>query len=114
MNLDDHQSSDKSVQEIYESYWVVPGRLIAGEYPGAIDPGQAHAKARWLLGIGVTYCLNLTEPNEYGLIPYQPVFEEEAAQLGKQIIHKRLSIPDLGTPSKAEMIKILDTGIKGL
>jgi hypothetical protein len=96
---------------IPDSYWVEPGRLLAGEYPGARYDVQARAKLRRLLGAGVTLYLDLTEPSEYGLRPYAPLLQSEAAALGLEsgaVEHRRMSIPDLGTPSPEHMSRILD------
>lgn len=90
---------------ISNSYWVEPGRLLAGEYPGAKDAGAARIKLRSFLAAGVTYFLDLTEPDE--LLPYAAMLQKEAAT-GQTIIHYRLAIPDLGTPSVAETKHRLD------
>lgn len=80
-------------------YWVEPGRLLAGEYPGHTDPEAAHAKVGALLQAGVTYFLDLTTEGE--LHPYTPY-------LGKAT-HARLSIPDMGVPTRAHMQAIQTT-----
>ena len=36
------------------TYWVVPGKLLAGEYPGAIDLEEAREKLRQFLDAGGT------------------------------------------------------------
>lgn len=100
------QADEKAIPD---SYWVLPGRLMAGEYPCSPDEAQARDKLRWLLGAGVTFCLDLTEEGEYGLRSYAPLLFEEAGALGKQVVHRRMSIPDMGIPSQAEMRLILET-----
>ena len=94
---------------IPDSYWVRPGRLLAGEYPGAPYDDQARQKLRRLLETGVTFFLDLTEAREYGLKPYAPLLREEASALGRQAEHHRMSIPDMDTPTPKEMVRILDT-----
>lgn len=91
---------------IPDSYWVLPGRLMAGEYPGAKEAAQARRKLRSFLAAGVTYFLDLTQPGE--LAPYAALLHEEAAALGQTAVHQRMAIPDLGTPSTAETKHILD------
>jgi predicted protein tyrosine phosphatase len=94
---------------IPDSYWVIPGRLLAGEYPGAKDTVAAREKVRRMLEAGVTFFLDLTEADEYGLRPYTSLVSEEAAALGRQAVHQRRPIADLTAPSRAWMREILRT-----
>lgn len=89
-------------------YWVQPGRLMAGEYPGAFNEAQARHKLQLILEAGVTFFLDLTEPDE--LEPYAGLVEEAAKARGITVKHQRLSIKDGDIPkSPQEMVKILDT-----
>ena len=49
------------VRPIANSYWVVPGRLLAGEYPGATLRRPTLENLHGLLDAGVTYFIDLTE-----------------------------------------------------
>lgn len=90
------------------AYWVIPGRFAAGEYPGAKDRGDAAEKLRSLLGAGIDYFVDLTEPHE--LAPYAGIAEVEATRLGLSVEHDRRSIRDVRVPrSPHEMVAILDT-----
>ncbi len=91
---------------IPDSYWVVPGRLLAGEYPGARLEREARVKLRRLLVAGVTFFLDLTEEDE--LAPYAGLVAEEAQARGSRAQHERRAIRDLGVPEPAEMAAILD------
>ena len=75
-----------------ECYWVEPGALLAGRYPGA-------DRVERLLDAGVTLFLDLTEPAE--LDPY-------AHLLGKRARHVRMPIPDMDVTSAAQMRRTLD------
>ena len=55
---------------IPDSYWVEPGRLLAGEYPRDRDDATSLIKLRRLLEAGITLFLDLTEEGEDGLIVY--------------------------------------------
>jgi Cyclin-dependent kinase inhibitor 3 (CDKN3) len=46
------------------SYWVVPGRLLAGEYPIGADYTDARARLSRLREAGVNYFIDLTEKGE--------------------------------------------------
>jgi protein-tyrosine phosphatase len=93
---------------IPDSYWVVPGNLLAGEYPGASTLGRARTKLRQLLEIGITYFLDLTEEGEHNLHPYAALLRGEASALGRAVEHHRMPIPDVSTPTKEQMARILD------
>ncbi len=88
---------------IPDSYWVVPERLLAGEYPGAASNDAAEAKLALFHEAGVDGFVDLTEAGEYGLSPYAAL----AAELG--MTHTRLPIRDVSCPTVGEMREILDT-----
>ncbi len=81
------------------AYWVDPGRLLAGEYPGDPDPAVAADVLRDLADAGITLFVDLTEEHE--LEPY-------AHLLGDGARHERRPIPDLGTVSTRQYREILD------
>jgi hypothetical protein len=93
---------------IPDSYWVLPGRLLAGEYPCSRDESEARSKLAWLLEQGVDYWLDLTEADEHGLIAYAPLLLEEAARSRREVTHRRFGIPDMGTPTPLYLRRILD------
>jgi protein-tyrosine phosphatase len=99
--------SDSMVIE--NSYWVLRGKLLAGEYPASQDVHATKAKIRWLLEQGITLCLDLTEESEPGGNPYAPLLLEEAKRLGRPAAHLRLAIPDYAVPTRDEMARVLDT-----
>lgn len=93
---------------IAASYWVEPGRLLAGEYPAALDDDAARRKLRAFLAVGVDTFYNLTT-SEDPLLPYADQLAEEAAAQELVVIHRSFTIRDLGVPSVADMTTILDT-----
>ena len=93
---------------IPDSYWVRPGRLLAGEYPRTRHDKESRLKLRRFLEAGITLFLNLTEPNEYGLKPYDLLLQAEVEALGGLGEHRNISIPDMGTPTPERMRQILD------
>lgn len=88
-------------------YWVLPGRLLAGEYPGALGAEAAHAKLARHLDAGVTFFLDLTDPAD-GLTPYHPLLTAEAAARQRPLTHRQLTIRDMDVPTPAHMAVILD------
>ncbi len=91
------------------SYWVKPGRFLAGEYPFSINLEEARQKLRQLLGAGASFFLDLTGSGESGLEPYAPFLLEAAASIGRRVERMRIAIPDFSTPSQYEMKRILDS-----
>ena len=64
------------------AYWVEPGVLLAGEYPGARTEAEAERKLRSLLDVGVRRFVDLTEEGE--LEAYAPLLQRLARQRGVQ------------------------------
>ncbi len=91
-----------------DSYWVVPGLLLAGEYPGARLGGEALTKLGDLLDAGVRAFIDLTEAGEYGLRPYWPLVQQLAAERGVSVTHQRISIRDMCAPAPAHMLAVLN------
>jgi Cyclin-dependent kinase inhibitor 3 (CDKN3) len=46
------------------SYWVIPGRLLAGEYPIGTDYSDARARLARFREAGINYFIDLTEKGE--------------------------------------------------
>lgn len=89
------------------SYWVQPGRLLAGEYPGAFMPTVARRKLRLLLDAGVTFFLDLTHPAD-GLEPYDDLLRAEAKATPLPVTYRRMAIADRDVPSVAQMVETLN------
>jgi ADP-ribosylglycohydrolase len=85
-------------------YWVRPGQLLAGEYPGSMTRADATERVQKLLHAGVNSFIDLTEEGE------MPAYDALLAELSEQHIrYRRLSILDHGLPeSPAQMARILD------
>jgi hypothetical protein len=98
---------DRATKPIDDCYWVVPGRLLAGEYPGSPLPWQSRIKLLRLLDTGITYYLDLTS-NRDPLKPYVKQLRELASAKGIAVTYSRKSIPDRGCPTKELMLEILD------
>jgi hypothetical protein len=89
------------------TYWVEPGRLLAGEYPGAVEAGEAMDRLGRYLDAGVTHFIDLTEAGE--LAPYDDLLRQAAVARGLVVVHERHAIRDLGVPAAPEdMAAILD------
>jgi len=94
---------------IPESYWVVPGKLLAGEYPGIRHHNELQLRQRLdqFLAAGFTTFIDLTAPDE--LPPYAPTLHEQARAHDRVVTYQRFGIGDMGLPSVTHMQSILDT-----
>jgi protein-tyrosine phosphatase len=88
-----------------QTYWVQPGRLLAGPCPGSDEHLAALAAA------GVTCILNLQFPEEVNhagepfrdyTVPYRALLD------GRQPRFLRFPVPDFSIPTRAGMVAILD------
>jgi len=96
------------------SYWVEPGRLLAGYYPGAPSKEEAEAKLEALLDAGIRCFVNLVEEeeknaNQHPLRPYQPLLAKLAANRGIEVTYLRIPVRDHGVTTASTMKAILDT-----
>jgi ADP-ribosylglycohydrolase len=82
------------------TYWVVPPKLLAGEYPGDKDPGKAREKVNRFLEVGVRHFVDLTELGE--LIPYEAILLEASRAANITATYQRFPIRDISVPSDAE------------
>jgi protein tyrosine/serine phosphatase len=95
------------------SYWVEPGRLLAGFYPGDSDPVEADYKLQALLDSGVSRIFNLMESGETDhtgrrFAAYQSRLRRLAESRGRTVACARFPIKDRSVPSLGTMRKILD------
>lgn len=96
------------------SYWVVPGMLLAGEYPGAGRPGEAQERLSRLIDGGIRTIINLMEPDEidHSGNPFQ-VYDSIVARISKEkeliVDCKRFTIADGGVPTESQMRTMLRT-----
>jgi hypothetical protein len=95
------------------SYWVVPARLLAGYYPGDLNPAEARRKLQGLVDSGVRHIINLMQEDESNwdgspFVPYGNVLSDITSQSGVQVAVARIPIPDLDVPSRGTMRRILD------
>jgi hypothetical protein len=79
------------------SYWVKPGKLLAGEHPFGEDPVDAHNRLGLLRDAGIDCFLDLTQADE------RPNYRR---LLSRQAEYFRHPIPDQSTPHDAAMAAI--------
>ena len=90
---------------IEESYWVVPGVLLAGEYPRFIRDEESPARLARFVDAGVTSFIDLTEDGE--LSPY-----EQWLDVGRQR-YRRFGIRDVDVPASEGLTEEILDAIDG-
>ncbi len=97
---------------IPESYWVVPGLLLAGEYPYSLVEDDGRERLRAFLDAGIRLFVDLTEPRESGrlgaLQPYADALLEEAAARGVAVRVVRHPVKDMSVPRDGSLERIVD------
>lgn len=92
---------------IPESYWVIPGQFLAGEYPGApYFPEQTRKRLDSFLSAGFNAFFDLTAAGETE--PYNMLLREQARYYNLTVSYTRFPIGDFGLPQPAQMTAILD------
>ncbi|MEX1993994.1 MAG: ADP-ribosylglycohydrolase family protein [Steroidobacteraceae bacterium] len=87
------------------SFWVEPGRILAGEYPAGADEEATQDRLQRLLDAGIDCFIDLTEPGE--MDAYEGFLPGPYAR--DPVVYLRKPIPDHGLPQSADqMQEILD------
>jgi len=85
------------------SYWVIPGRLLAGEHPIGPEEAQARARLEQLSQAGIDCYIDLTEPDE------QPEYRH---LLPQRIEYLRFAIVDTRVPNNVSQTRALLAAIR--
>lgn len=99
--------TEQEIRPIPESYWVVPGRLLAGEYPGLSTDESTRKRIDAFIESGFQIFIDLTLPNE--LAPYARILTEQARAYDVEVSYQCFPIGDFGLPTPKQMNVILDT-----
>ena len=91
---------------IPESYWVEPGRFLAGEFPGQDYGKLLRRRLDIFLDFGIDSFIDLTDPDE--LPTYLPLLKEQAGYYDIKVHYRRFTIRDRSVPPSETMQAILD------
>jgi Swiss Army Knife protein, DSP-PTPase phosphatase domain len=93
---------------ITESYWVLPGQLLAGAYPilGGTAEQAMHQRVQRFLAVGITAFVDLTEAHE--CVSYYPFLMAGVSEGTCPPAYQRLPIRNWDVPTPAVMRRILD------
>lgn len=98
---------------IADSYWVIEGRFLAGEYPATPHENSSKIKLQSILDAGVTAFVDLTEEGE--LKPYTNLLTSIATYNNRVVTHRRMPIKDLAittTTKMSELLKLIASLLK--
>jgi hypothetical protein len=95
------------------SYWIVPGKLLAGGYPGSEDPIEEKRKLKEFIQAGIRHVISLMEPREYDrpedpFPPYVDHMESISQKLKVSFTFDQISIKDFSIPTDRQMVRILN------
>jgi len=87
------------------SYWVVPGKLLAGEFPRTSERTGSMLRLQAMVAAGIMLFIDLTTPGDF-LEPYEGLLKEVSRGWARRM---PFGIPDVSVPSSRElMADILD------
>lgn len=81
--------------ETLHAWWVEPGRLLAGEYPGSWSEAKSERKLRLLMLDGVDSFVDLTTSMD-GQMSYRDDLKLAAQSMGREIRHFAHPVPNTG------------------
>lgn len=90
---------------IPHSYWVEPGRILAGEHPDGGSEAATRARLDALLKAGVRSFIDLTHSDE--MPDYRPLLPPEIA-------YENFPIPDHSVPRSAQQMRDVQTALERL
>ena len=95
------------------SYWIVPGKLLAGCYPGSKDPIEEERNLKGFIQAGIRHVISLMEPEKYGrsddpFPPYVDQLETISGTMKISVTFDQISIKDFSVPTERQMVRILN------
>jgi ADP-ribosylglycohydrolase/Inositol hexakisphosphate len=88
------------------TYWVIPHKFLAGEYPGDKDPVNASKKIKQFLAAGIRHFIDVTELREKTwsgeLVPYEAILSQEARNSNINVTYQRFPIRDESVPRDSD------------
>jgi protein-tyrosine phosphatase len=94
-------------------YWVVPGRLMAGEYPIAIREEDGLRKLSAIVAAGIGHFIDLTQTRD-PLEPYVQMLHKVVDQACHAPGYDRFAITDMGIPDSPSLMNAVLDRIDGL
>jgi hypothetical protein len=89
------------LKPISESYWVEPGKLLAGEHPGHWDEGIVRRRLVGLLDAGIRVFIDLSNRRDH-IRPYKAQLEKICRDRGTVVEYVWQPLPEDAVPERAE------------
>jgi hypothetical protein len=102
----------ESKRPIPESYWVLPDRFLAGEYPARVNEELSRKQIDRFLEAGFDLFIDLTRTDETRA--YADTLRQEAEIYNAEVSYRRFPVGDFGLPTPDQMNAILDVIDAGL
>jgi len=95
------------------TYWIIPGKFLAGPYPGSHDPDDAGKRLKALIQCGIRRVINLMDEQEIWkpdppFLPYAESLNRLAEKMGIRVVSTQIPIPDDNHPAPTVMNAVLD------
>lgn len=93
--------------ELLHAWWVEPGRILAGEYPGSPVDEAHELKLTALADAGIDTIIDLTEGSHEGLRPYGPRWMSLGTGRNRDLrwLHHPIIDCDVTTPERYDVIQ---------
>lgn len=102
------KSENKPAVPIPAAYWVLLGRLLAGEHPMLQDKEPLHVRLQRFSAANISLFIDLTEQDEtHELGDYLAAFQQAPLSQQPVPIRYHSPIPDMQVPTIAQMQAIL-------
>lgn len=104
---------ERYIKPFPRSYWVIPGKVCAGAYPGDPDEEVMEAKLKGLIDCGIRHIVNLMEITELDhegrpFLDYIDMLKTLGNRRGARMTFWRFPIRDVSVPSWEQMKLILN------
>ena len=87
--MDAQPQADLDVERpLANAYWVIPGRVLAGEHPAVNDPAESRARLSRLHDAGIDSFIDLTEKGE--MPAYRHLLPKKTRYLRSPIVDTRV------------------------
>jgi hypothetical protein len=100
---------------ISESYWVEPGKVLAGEHPGHWDESAARRRIAGLLDAGIQRFIDLTFPGE-PVHSYETQLKKACGDRGRVLEYVSHPLPEDSVPRFAEdvtaILRVIHTAVE--
>lgn len=104
---------ERYIKPFPRSYWVIPGKVCAGAYPGDFDEKAMEVKLKGLIDSGIRHVVNLMEATELDyegrpFVDYMDMLKSLGIRRGAIMTSYRSPIRDMSIPSREQMKSILN------